>query len=98
MINEGVGRMRDEGGGNGVDRGGNGGGPGGGGMGRTGSGTGGNGGGNGCGRGGMGVDGGRTSASNFSSLYLYFVDMSSHMNILYSTCPEWGNVITHTIR
>ena len=48
-----------------------------------------------------GVDGGNGGGRAlviFSPLYLYFVDMSSHVDILHPTCPKWGNVITHIIR
>ena len=31
-------------------------------------------------------------------LYLCFVDMSSHVDILHPTCPKRGDVITHRIR
>jgi hypothetical protein len=34
----------------------------------------------------------------FSPLYLYFADMSSHVDIVNPTCSKWGNVITHKIR
>jgi hypothetical protein len=64
----------------------------GGGNGADGGGGGGNRGGNGCGRG-----GGRALVI-CSPLYLYFADMSSHVDIIHPTCPKWGNVITHKIR
>ena len=34
----------------------------------------------------------------FSSLYLYFAYMSTHVDILHPTCPKWGNIITYKIR
>ena len=52
-------------------------------------------------RGDGGRERGRTSGRAlviFSPLYLYFADMSSHVDILHPTCPKWGNVITHRIR
>jgi hypothetical protein len=49
-------------------------------------------GGNGGGR------GGGQALVIFSPLYLYFADMSSHVDIVHPTCPKWGNVITHKIR
>ena len=33
-----------------------------------------------------------------SPLYLYFADMSSHVDIIHPTCLKWGYVITHRIR
>ena len=66
-------------------------------MGRTGDGgrTGRTGGGRGTRGGGRGLDRGLVI---FSPLYLYFADMSSHVDILHPTCPKWGNIITHKIR
>ena len=45
-----------------------------------------------------GPDGGGRALVNFSPLYLYFADMSSHVDIVNPTCPKWGNVITYKIR
>jgi hypothetical protein len=47
---------------------------------------------------GTGGNGGGRALVIFSPLYLYFADMSSHVDILHPTCPKWGNVITHKIR
>jgi hypothetical protein len=43
-------------------------------------------------------NGGGRALVNFSPLYLYFADMSSHVDILHPTCPKWGNVITNIIQ
>jgi hypothetical protein len=60
-------------------------------MGRGRRGTGGN------GADGVGNEGGRALVI-LSPLYLYFADMSSHVDVLHPTCLKWGNVITHKIR
>jgi hypothetical protein len=43
----------------------------------------------------VGRTGGGRALVIFSPLYLYFADMSSHVDILHPTCPKCGNVITH---
>ena len=61
------------------------------GVGRTGGQTGGNAGSK------VGNGGAERALIIFPPLYLYFVDMSSHVDIVNPTCPKWGNVITHKI-
>ena len=48
--------------------------------------------------GGTGGERGGRALVIFSPLYLYFADMSSHVDIVNPTCPKWGNVITQKIR